>query len=746
MPFFFHLKLELYPAPASASSEHHFDRRSKSKQPSEPFVPLPGTDIFTSTLPARKTHSWTSPTSSKPSGGRSTHTSSPAGSPRPDQHSELVEQGHGRTLLLPERTANRKEHSPGLKTGREIKPSNEAAARDYRYGKVVLEGVNMEVSSTQQNNSGGVRPAAGKAGANGLHTKAVYVPSEPKTTEVGWGVVRLYRDTEESPILSGDAAASAGKQATDATNFDSEQCTTLAILAVPSWMMPSDLLGFVGDQAREDVSHFRLIRTERTNKYMALLKFRSAKKAREWQALWNGRLFSAAEPENCHVVFIKSVDFLTPDTEETIDTENKFPQNNSIDPFTPSSIQSTRSVTDKSQAQTLSSKPLAPPPPNLLELPTCPVCLERMDETTGLLTILCQHVFHCACIEKWRFPGSGCPVCRYTQNPSYTFPYPRPGTDSTDAESGEDPMCSVCAGGAQEVTTLWVCLICGNVGCGRYDGRHAFQHYEETSHCYAMDIATQHVWDYAGDGYVHRLIQSKPDLSSTSDPTPAQAGKGGKGGTQSGLIDVGAGKASHVNGGLRVEAEDTVPREKMEAMANEYTYLLTSQLEGQRRYFEEQVERAVDKATLASSAAETASTAAEKANQELETMQIRYASLESSISGLEKSLDKSEKARSKFEALSRDMSKKLREEQVQNEGLLERIKAADVKAEEANQAVEAAKAEKEGLEEMNRDLTMFISGQEKVKELEAQGEEVVDGSAFVPEQQQGKGKGKKKRR
>jgi BRCA1-associated protein len=36
------------------------------------------------------------------------------------------------------------------------------------------------------------------------------------------------------------------------------------------------------------------------------------------------------------------------------------------------------------------------------ELPTCPVCLERMDSNiTGLLTILCQHTFHCYCLSKW---------------------------------------------------------------------------------------------------------------------------------------------------------------------------------------------------------------------------------------------------------------------------------------------------------------------------------------------------------
>ena len=61
------------------------------------------------------------------------------------------------------------------------------------------------------------------------------------------------------------------------------------------------------------------------------------------------------------------------------------------------------------------------------------------------------------------------------------------------------------------------------------------------------------------------------------------------------------------------------------------------------------------------------------------------------------------------------------------------------------------KAEKTELEEMNHDLTMFISSQEKVKELQAQGEEIAEGSISVPEQHQQdtsqgkkKGKGRKK--
>ena len=119
--------------------------------------------------------------------------------------------------------------------------------------------------------------------------------------------------------------------------------------------------------------------------------------------------------------------------------------------------------------------------------------------------------------------------------------------------------------------------------------------------------------------------------------------------------------------------------------------------------------------------------------------------MQSTLQRLEKALEKSEKARVKFEQMARDMSTQLREEKTINTGLLERIKAADQKAEDARKEAEKAREEKAEMEEMNRDLTMFISGQEKVKELQAQGEEVVDGSLSLPQEQaKKKGKGRKK--
>jgi len=48
------------------------------------------------------------------------------------------------------------------------------------------------------------------------------------------------------------------------------------------------------------------------------------------------------------------------------------------------------------------------------------------------------------------------------------------------------------------VEDLWICLICGHVGCGRYTSEHAQRHYLETHHNYAMALSDNRVWDYAG--------------------------------------------------------------------------------------------------------------------------------------------------------------------------------------------------------------------------------------------------------
>lgn len=368
-------------------------------------------------------------------------------------------------------------------------------------------------------------------------------------------------------------------------------------------------------------------------------------------------------------------------------------------------VHSTSGVSSPNQSNsipsaTLSTKPLAPPTPALIELPTCPVCLERMDETTGLLTIICQHVFHCTCLQKWK--GSGCPVCRYTQDDF------RRNSQSLSFED-EQAECHVC----HSESNLWVCLVCGTVGCGRYDGAHAYEHFKESTHAFAMDLSTQRVWDYVGDAYVHRIIQNKGD---------------GK------LVELPAADNSALD---PPDWTDAVPREKLENMSVEYTHLLTSQLESQRAYFEEIVERAADKASQASAAATSAQDAATRATTSLGALQTQHDKLADEVlPGVERDKTRAEKRAEKFETMARKLEKEWREEKTMNESLLTKI-------EFLSSEVEGLKNSNVDLSEQNRDLTFFISGSERLKD---QGDDIVQGTVSVPEsggsKKKKKGKGK----
>jgi hypothetical protein len=40
---------------------------------------------------------------------------------------------------------------------------------------------------------------------------------------------------------------------------------------------------------------------------------------------------------------------------------------------------------------------------------------------------------------------------------------------------------------------------------------HAYSHFEESKHIYAMEIETKKVWDFCKENYVNRLIQNEID-------------------------------------------------------------------------------------------------------------------------------------------------------------------------------------------------------------------------------------------
>jgi BRCA1-associated protein len=174
---------------------------------------------------------------------------------------------------------------------------------------------------------GGSVGGVGGGGASAA-TKGRFISLTPENADLGWGIVHLYRDSAQTPELYDDDSwktpglASSGvgsgaartspprhhrrghqqqsqqsqqSQQQQQQQWNEEDCTTLCILAVPSYLTPFDLLGYVGEKTIKEVTHIRMIRTERVNRYMVLLKFRSATTARQWRKEWNGKPFNSVE-------------------------------------------------------------------------------------------------------------------------------------------------------------------------------------------------------------------------------------------------------------------------------------------------------------------------------------------------------------------------------------------------------------------------------------------------------------------
>ena len=332
--------------------------------------------------------------------------------------------------------------------------------------------------ATQPQNS--IVDALKAATSRGKVTRAKFelVQEGNNGTDTGdvWGVVHLYRDEEVSP-----ESLAAKESPVPAKGLPADD-SMLCIPAVPAYLTPSDFLMWIGEKTRAEVSHIRMVVTGKDNMYLVLMQFRDGEYARKWRGVCNGRLFNNVEvrllsslhtalslklvsgtdreqPETCDIAFIKSI---TVRTGTGGQKSISFPEL-SYYPFSPST-------------QT--------------EIHTCPVCLERMDDTAEVVTILCQHVFHTSCLHKWR--GGSCPVCRSTNPTLNSSPFIY-DPNSVPFGSGEAPTCGVCG----SVEDLWICLLCGNVGCGRYKGAHQKEHWKETAHNLAVEIETQHVWDYA---------------------------------------------------------------------------------------------------------------------------------------------------------------------------------------------------------------------------------------------------------
>ncbi|KAJ1962426.1 hypothetical protein IWQ62_003538 [Dispira parvispora] len=531
---------------------------------------------------------------------------------------------------------------------------------DSRIGPICVEAVLPMKSATPMTDH---PPTQRAPRAKFLPRKSVS-PSIVREQQYPLGILHLYRNplpnalpsstvvTElptrplvANPVAEGSHPSAASHPSGSSRSMKDSDSTPgpsrlLCILAIPSYLDTADLLAFLGGY-QESIAYIRTVRDSLPNRYMALLVFRQQEDTDRFYTVYNGRPFSSLEPEQCHVAYISQIsvehttipDYALPLFYESLGKVVPIDPPGKTSCSASQTLQYTKTYANEQTSVPPSSAPIPSPPDHLQELPNCPVCLESLDASaTGLLTILCQHTFHCNCLSRW---GDGsCPVCRYstigrrtitttsTSSPSpgkhlhhpshrttavghalgqlslgsqasqsttvpsggsrslpgrdLTVQYPgesdRSNPDSSQSPRGntqsaiddgqderEDTQaCNTC--GARD--QLWICLICANIGCGRYQDAHAHQHFLDTGHLFSLELESQRVWDYAGEGYVHRLIQNTADgkLVELPDPGTTEQAQGA-----------------------------TVPEEKLDALGVEYTNLLTSQLDSQRRLYESRI-------------------------------------------------------------------------------------------------------------------------------------------------------------
>lgn len=146
-------------------------------------------------------------------------------------------------------------------------------------------------------------------------------------------------------------------------------------------------------------------------------------------------------------------------------------------------------VTTKRLGATAAMETLAGP---LFQIPTCAVCLHRIyPPRLGMPQPRNDQLCSEYCVS------GGC------RNEVYLQPWSSNACKACQMihlNGVEDIFCNCCA--LQE--TLWICLTCGFVGCGRYSHGHAANHFTESQHAFALEIATMRIWDYASGEFAHR--------------------------------------------------------------------------------------------------------------------------------------------------------------------------------------------------------------------------------------------------
>jgi BRCA1-associated protein 2 len=183
---------------------------------------------------------------------------------------------------------------------------------------------------------------------------------------VGFPRLSLSSYSAECALASSARRAAAEIGSTE-TWLQEPDTKTVCVLAVPADMGIAEFCQFLGSYMPL-IASMRMVRREDTAKCtcMAAIDFKDAASARDFVADYNGRPFSSLEPEIiCRAVFTTAVEI--------------------HNPADASGAAST--VVAPAPDAVIGGAAVMRAPEGHVELPTCPVCLERLDEhVSGIFT------------------------------------------------------------------------------------------------------------------------------------------------------------------------------------------------------------------------------------------------------------------------------------------------------------------------------------------------------------------------
>ena len=407
-------------------------------------------------------------------------------------------------------------------------------------------------------------------------------------------------------------------------------------------------------------------------------------------------------------------------------------------------------------------------------LPCCPVCLHRIEPIAlGLpeykhhhkCSNWCnhrdnnnkQHAFANEIKMEPSPPPAHCNACDIIHKRDVTL-----GEESS--RSNTIPSLNTClkCHKCGMTTTLWVCLTCGVVGCGRYTLKHAADHFNLTGHPYSLELATMRIWDYRNGSFVHRrdLLECpvwgnfSPDLVQPASPLLAPSHSIEDIGVPDSLSQQNLKRYDEVNTSTRENslsplyyqqttcernirqnlAPDNVsyPPKKSVMISEEYEALLQSALEDQAMHFEGEISRL--RAELASSRIKKAERISDEESCEIDGIRKDSERLKCELENLSSAMLEIQSEENKDRLLSQKL---LREQQVSKE-LLEKIQH-NIRSER-----DLCRQQMDDLELQIEDLTANLRMRTQI----AQNEDLMEAQIFgtiggSKESDNGKRKGKK---